>query len=116
MVTWRFTWEKRIAGDKIRTINGKMQGYWNLTPGNKIHYKFVDRFWNPKRGDIYLYKVGYDAWSWLISWRNGRPPGEDVREPVIQGKKTLSLSQKPLGVDLSANKIIYNNNPILNGT
>jgi len=34
-------------------------------------------------------------------------------ERCIQGAKTLSLPMQMLGVDLKANRVIYNNNPVL---
>lgn len=108
--------EKRIAEDKIPYDKWQDAGLLRTTPGNKIHYKFVTEWFLEIQNeyDIYLYKVGYDAWSATYFVEEMKDQfGEDVMEPVIQGKKTLSGPMKSLGVDLSANKIIYNNNPIL---
>lgn len=108
--------EKRIAEDKIPYDKWQDAGLLRTTPGNKIHYKFVTEWFLEIQNeyDIYLYKVGYDAWSATYFVEEMKEKfGEDVMEPVIQGKKTLSGPMKSLGVDLSANKIIYNNNPIL---
>ena len=39
--------------------------------------------------------------------------GEQAMVPIAQGKKTLSAPMKNLAADLTAKKIVYNNNPIL---
>ena len=87
-----------------------------LTPGNKVHYKFVTEWFQKVQTeyDIYIFKVGYDSWSATYFVEEMMDLfGKNVMEPVIQGKKTLSAPMKSLGADLTKKRIIYNNNPIL---
>lgn len=108
--------EKRVREDKIPYDLWHEQGLLTLTPGNKVHYKYVVDWFRKIQDeeDIFLYKCGYDSWSaqyFVEDMKNEF--GGDVMEPVIQGKKTLSGPMKSLGADLEKKRIIYNNNPIL---
>lgn len=108
--------EQRVKEDKIPYDIWREQGYLRTVPGNKVHYKFVtDWFLEVQKDlDIFIPWVGYDSWSatyWVEDMKNTFGP--ESMEAVIQGKKTLSSPMKSLGADLSAKKIIYNNNPIL---
>ena len=63
--------------------------------------------------DIYLPYCGYDSWSsrhFVDIMKTSF--GEQCMEPVIQGKKTLSLPMQQMGADLKAKLINYNDNPI----
>jgi phage terminase large subunit-like protein len=108
--------EKRVAEDKIPYDKWYEMGLLRTTPGNKVHYKYVVDWYMEVQNekDIYIYKVGYDAWSatYFVEDMKG-VFGEEVMQAVIQGKKTLSSPMKSLGADFEANRIIYNNNPIL---
>ena len=108
--------EKRVQEDKIPYDLWRDAGLLKTTPGNKIHHKYVTEWFLEIQNtyDIYVYGGGYDAWSatyWVEEMNNTF--GQDVWEPVIQGKKTLSGPMKNLGADLENNIINYNNNPIL---
>lgn len=108
--------EKRVREDKIPYDLWHEQRLLTLTPGNKVHYKYVVDWFRKIQDeeDIFLYKCGYDSWSaqyFVEDMKNEF--GGDVMEPVIQGKKTLSGPMKSLGADLEKKRIIYNNNPIL---
>lgn len=108
--------EKRVREDKIPYDQWYEQGLLTLTPGNKVHYKYVVEWFRKVQDeyDIYLFKCGYDSWSaqyFVEEMMNEF--GKEVMEPVIQGKKTLSGPMKSLGADLEKKRIIYNNNPIL---
>ena len=65
--------------------------------------------------DIYIPWVGYDPWhvddSLLEDYK--AEFGPQSMEKVRQGIYTLSAPMKELKADLEANKVIYNNNPIL---
>lgn len=108
--------EQRTKEDKIPYDIWRDLGLLRVTPGNKVHYKFVTEWFLEIQNefDIYLPWIGYDSWSatyWVEEMRNNF--GKECMEPVIQGKKTLSGPMKSLGADLSSKKIIYDNNPIL---
>lgn len=108
--------EQRVREDKIPYDKWKDIGLLRTTPGNKVHYKFVAQWFIEvqNKDDIYIPWIGYDSWSadyFVEEMKNFF--GKDSMEAVIQGKKTLSGPMKSLGADLEANKIIYNNNPIL---
>ena len=108
--------EKRVHEDKVPYDIWLKQGLLETTPGNKVHYKYVVDWFKEIQNekDIYLYKVGYDNGSATYFVEEMKQMfGEQVMEPVIQGKKTLSAPMKSLGADLESKRIIYNNNPIL---
>lgn len=108
--------EQRVREDKIPYDIWKEQGLLRTCPGNKVHYRYVVQWFKEiqQNYDIFLFKCGYDSWSaqyFVEDMENNF--GKTVMESVIQGKKTLSGPMKSLGADLSAKRIIYNNNPIL---
>jgi phage terminase large subunit-like protein len=108
--------EKKVKEDQIPYDLWHEQGLITLTPGNKVNYKYVTQWFQKVQNeyDIYLYKVGYDAWSatYFVDEMTGIF-GQSVMEAVHQGKKTLSAPMKSLGADLAKKRIVYNNNPIL---
>ena len=108
--------DKKVKEDQIPYDLWHEQGLLTLTPGNKVHYRFVTEWFQQVQNeyDIYMFKVGYDSWSatYFVEEMKGIF-GESVMDPVIQGKKTLSAPMKSLGADLAKKRIIYNNNPIL---
>lgn len=108
--------DRRIHEDKIPYDKWIEQGYMRVTPGNKVHYKYVKEWFIEVQNnyDIYLPYIGYDAWSatyFVEDMKNDFGPS--ALEAVIQGKKTLSSPMKSLGADLCSKRIVYNNNPIL---
>jgi len=108
--------EKKVKEDQIPYDLWHEQGLVTLTPGNKVNYKYVTQWFQKIQNeyDIYLYKVGYDAWSatYFVDEMTSIF-GASVMEAVHQGKKTLSAPMKSLGADLAKKRIVYNNNPIL---
>ena len=108
--------EQRIKEDKIPYDIWRDKGYLRTCPGNKVHYKYVVEWFREmqEEQDIYIFKCGYDAWSatYFVDDMKGEF-GETVMEPVPQTKKVLSSPMKSLGADLSAKKVVYNNNPVL---
>ena len=108
--------EKRVQEDKIPYDLWRDRGLLRTTPGNKVHYKYVTKWFMEvqEEYDIYIHSGGYDSWSadyWVEDMKNNF--GKNAWQPVIQGKKTLSGPMKNLGADLENNIIVYNNNPIL---
>lgn len=100
---------------KIRYDIWKDEGYLRLCEGNSINYKDITAWFKEVQDklDIYIYNVGYDAWSakyWISEMEETF--GKEIMNPVRQGKQTLSLPMQQLGADLSKKKIIYNDNPI----
>lgn len=107
--------EKKVKEDRIPYDLWIEQGFVRTCSGNKVHAKYVTRWFEEikEKYDIYPLYIGYDAWSanyWVEEMQNIF--GESVMIPVRQGKKTLSAPMKSLGADLSAHKVVYNNNPV----
>ena len=91
------------------------QGYCRTCPGNKINPHCVTEWFLEvqEKLDIYIFAIGYDAWStsyWISEMQDTF--GKEQMIAIHQGKKTLSQPMQALGADLTAKKIIYNNNPI----
>lgn len=108
--------EKRIHEDKVPYDVWYKREFVRKSPGNSIDYRLIVDWFREmqEQEDIYLYKVGYDSWSASYFVNEMQDVfGEAVMEAVIQGKKTLSGPMKSLGADLEANRVNYNNNPVL---
>lgn len=106
--------EKKVREDKIPYDKWIAQGYMRTCPGNKIHAHVVTEWFEEVQNelDIYLFKVGYDAWSatyWVEEMKN---TFGDILDAIHQGKRTLSDPMKNLGADLDKKLINYNNNPV----
>lgn len=105
----------KVKKDKIPYDIWIEKGYMRTCPGRKIDPSYVTKWFKEIQNDldIYIWKVGYDAWSaeyWVKEMRYAF--GAEVMEEVRQGKKTLSNPMKNLKTDLEAKIINYNNNPI----
>lgn len=107
--------EQRVHEDKIPYDLWIDQGLVRTCPGNKVHAKYVTRWFLEVQNelDIYIPWIGYDSWSatYWVEEMAGRF-GAEAMIPVIQGKKTLSAPMKTLGADLASKLIVYNNNPV----
>lgn len=85
-------------------------------PGNKVDKRVFLDWFRELRDDkgLYVRFIGYDPWhiddSTLTAFREEF--GEGCMIPVRQGVFTLSDPMKSLKADLSAGRVIYNNNPI----
>lgn len=107
--------ERRAKEDQIPYDRWFDRELLRLSPGNKVHHKYVTEWFaeiQNKLG-IYVAYIGYDAWSatyWVEDMKNEFGPSAMI--PVHQGKKTLSDPMKRLKNDLGSKNIIYNNNPI----
>ena len=107
--------ERRVQEDKIKYDKWFERGLLRLSPGNKVHHKYVKEWFIEVQEelDIYIPYIGYDAWSadyWVEDMKNYF--GDSALIPVHQGKKTLSDPMKRLKNDLADNVIVYNNHPI----
>ena len=105
----------RVKEDHIPYDIWIERGYMRTCRGNQISYQDITAWFLEiqEKYDIYLFKVGYDAWSakyWVEEME--QTFGSSVMIPVRQGMQTLSGPTKSLGAELSAKKIIYNDNPI----
>ena len=107
--------EKRINEDHIPYDKWHDRELLRLSPGNKVHPKYVKEWFLEvqEKMDIYVTYVGYDAWSatyWVEDMKSSF--GDSAMLAIHQGKKTLSDPMKRLKNDLSSKIIVYNNNPI----
>lgn len=107
--------ERRVQEDKIKYDKWFERGLLRLSPGNKVHHKYVKEWFIEVQEelDIYIPYIGYDAWSadyWVEDMKNYF--GDAALIAVHQGKKTLSDPMKRLKNDLADNVIVYNNHPI----
>lgn len=107
--------DRRVAEDRIPYDKWHDRELLRLTPGNKVHAKYVKEWFEEIQQDldIYISYVGYDAWSatyWVEDMKTTFGPTSMIA--VHQGKKTLSAPMKSLRNDLFSKRIIYNNNPI----
>lgn len=108
--------QTRVEVDRVPYDKWIAQGWMRTCAGNIINYKDVIDWFDELREkhDIYLSWIGYDAWSasYFVEDVKNRY-GEYCLERIDQGKKTLSAPMFALGADLSAHRVIYNNNPVL---
>lgn len=107
--------ERRAKEDQIPYDRWFDRELLRLSPGNKVHHKYVTEWFTEIQNKlgIYVAYIGYDAWSatyWVEDMKNEFGPSAMI--PVHQGKKTLSDPMKRLKNDLGSKNIIYNNNPI----
>ena len=107
--------ERRVKEDHIQYDKWYDRGLLRLSPGNKVHPKYVKEWFLEvqEQLDIYITYVGYDNWSatyWVEDMKSTF--GDSAMIPIHQGKKTLSDPMKRLKNDLTSNLIVYNNNPI----
>lgn len=107
--------ELRIKEDKIPYYKWFEQGWLRVSEGHKINYKDVTQwFVELKEQGYYPFKIGYDSWGSIYLVDELKQQfGNNITDPVIQGKKTMSNPMKRFAADLSAKRINYNNNPIL---
>ena len=107
--------ERRVQEDKIKYDKWFERGLLRLSPGNKVHHRYVKEWFIEVQEelDIYIPYIGYDAWSadyWVEDMKSYF--GDPSMIPVHQGKKTLSDPMKRLKNDLADKLIVYNNHPI----
>jgi len=108
--------EKHVNEDKVPYDIWLKQGFLRLCPGNKIDTDCVIEWLIEELESVpemLISNGGYDSWSATEFVKKLKMNFGDVFEPVIQGKKTLSVPMQELGAEIAKKKINYNNNPIM---
>lgn len=108
--------DKRVREDNVPYDIWYQKGLIQKSPGFRNDFRLISEWFKKLQDeeDIYLYKCGYDRWSAAYLVKDMEAIfGEQAMVPIAQGKKTLSAPMKNLAADLTAKKIVYNNNPIL---
>lgn len=108
--------DKRVREDNVPYDIWYKQGLIQKSPGFRNDFRLISEWFKKLQDeeDIYLFKCGYDRWSAAYLVKDMEAIfGEQAMVPIAQGKKTLSAPMKNLAADLTAKKIVYNNNPIL---
>ena len=110
----RDNFEKRVEEEKIPYDKWYELGLLRLCNGNTINPSDVVSWFNEMMSTYKILPayIGYDSWSSRYFVEEMELNGYRM-ERVIQGAKTLSIPMQQLGADLTAKRIIYNNNPIL---
>ena len=108
--------EEHIKTDKVPYDLWVEQGWVRLCEGNRINYHDVIDWLKEvtAEDDIYYFKAGYDSWNakYIVDEIESLV-GKQGAVPVIQGPKTFSSPLKSMKAELEANKVNYNNNPLL---
>ena len=108
--------EKHVIEDKVPYDIWYKQGYLRLCPGNKIDTDLIIDWLielMDETPEMMISNGGYDSWSATDFVKKLEINFGKIFEPVIQGKKTLSLPMQELGAELCKKKINYGNNPIM---
>ncbi len=108
--------EAHIHTDKVPYDTWMEEGLVRLCEGNRIDYHDVIQWFNEVKAndDIYFYAAGYDAWNAkFIVDELETIVGQQNAHAIHQGPKTFSSPLKVMEVELKANKIVYDNNPVL---
>ena len=108
--------EEHIKTDKVPYDYWLEQGWVRLCEGNRINYHDVIEWLSEvkEKDDIYFFKAGYDSWNakYIVDELE-MIVGKEGAIPVVQGAKTFSGPLKLMEAELKANKVNYNNNPVL---
>lgn len=108
------TLDKRPDDEKQLYQKWIDKGLLRTSQGNTINYSDVTA-WFIEMIETYRIRVAwvyYDAWSAKYWVEEMEGHGFEMVE-AYQGYKTLSLPMQVMGADLEANRINYNNNPVL---
>lgn len=108
--------EKHVNEDKVPYDIWLKNGYLRTCNGNKIDTDDVIDWLIEvldTNADLIISNGGYDSWSATEFVKKLDLNFGKVFEPVIQGKKTLSLPMQELGAEIKAKRINYGNNPIM---
>lgn len=106
--------QERVQQDKIPYDKWFERGLLRLCTGNSINYSDVTAWFakTVKEYELFPAWVYYDSYSARYFVEEMALQGFNMVR-CIQGAKTLSLPMQMLGADLQAQRVIYNNNPIL---
>lgn len=91
------------------------QGYVTIVPGNEVDTSYVTRwFWGLLDSyGLKPYKIGYDNWDAKAMVRELKEMfGEEVPVRVPMKAETLTNPMRVIELDLRAQDLIYNQNPI----
>lgn len=91
------------------------QGYVTIIPGNEIDTSYITRwFWALlDTYDLKPYKIGYDNWDAKAMVKELKDMfGEDVPVRVPMRPETLTNPMRVIELDLRAQDIVYNQNPV----
>lgn len=105
---------EHIKDGKIPYDQWHNMGLLRLCEGNQINYSDITQ-WILEMVNTYEITplwVYYDSWS-ASYWVDEMQSYGFNMVKCIQGMKTLSLPLDKLEADLEANKVVYNNNPLL---
>lgn len=93
------------------------QGYMRTCPGNRCDKRIFLEWFRELRDeyDIYTSFLGYDPWhiSDDLIREFQAEFGKNSMIPVRQGTITLSDPMKNLAADFKANRVVYDNNPVM---
>lgn len=107
---------RRSERDDVPYRKWVERGLLRVVPGNKIDKAvFLDWLEEVKAEyDVYTFAVGFDPWHMDDTTRRNLEAyvGKSRTFDVRQGVKTLSQPMKQIRVDLAANRIVDNHNPI----
>lgn len=107
---------RRTERDDVPYRKWVERGLLRVVPGNKIDKAvFLDWLEEVKAElDIYTFALGFDPWHMDDTTRRNLEAyvGKSRCFDVRQGVKTLSQPMKQIRVDLAANRIVDNHNPI----
>ena len=108
--------EEHIKTDKVPYDAWIEKDLVRLCEGNRIDYHDVMAWFYEmiEKHDLYFWKIGYDSWNakYVVDEIESIV-GKQGTIPVIQGAKTFSSPLKMMESELKANKVIYQNSPIL---
>lgn len=107
---------RRQGRDNAPYTLWKEQGLLRTVDTYKVNKKVILDWYLEiqEKEDIYMMAIGYDPWhiddSLLREFEAAF--GKSAMIPIRQGVATLSQPMKELKADLSAKKVVYDNNPI----
>lgn len=106
--------QEREKEDKVPYSKWIERGFIKTTKGTEIKASEVTKWFIEvqQTEDIYIHRVGYDAWSSKYWVEEMEGHFGNIMTAVNQGAKTLSLPLQKLKNELGAGNMNYNNNPV----
>ena len=102
----------RVHQDQVPYDVWYKQGYLNVTPGNVIDYKFIEKEILDLSKKFNIEEIGYDPWNATQTALALEEEGLTMVE-VRQGARSMSPSLKEIEQLVIGKKIIHNKHPIL---
>lgn len=108
------TLAQRAREDKVPYDLWQEWGYLTACPGARVDYSMVTDWYVKMREQhgIYPLWVGYDPYN-AQYWTQEMEQNGFTMDIVRQGAQTMSSPMKELGAELTAKRVNYNRNPIL---